>query len=127
MMVRDEIAGWLMGMDAYNPAGRASGSRPMAVDRIGLSGASTAQSRSRSSVWLSRSMAARSRNACSRCRPAPTTGYFPASYGCGLTPSRSGLAQKRRGAEHGRSRPLIETARARSTRRVTPRTRSSCH
>jgi hypothetical protein len=38
MMVRDEIAGWLMGMDAYNPAGRpfwleAYGGRPYRVER----------------------------------------------------------------------------------------------
>jgi uncharacterized protein DUF3987 len=38
MMVRDEIAGWLMGMDAYNPAGRAFwleayGGRPYRVER----------------------------------------------------------------------------------------------
>jgi hypothetical protein len=37
-MVRDEIAGWLMGMDAYNPAGRpfwleAYGGRPYRVER----------------------------------------------------------------------------------------------
>ena len=38
MMVRDEIAGWLMGMEAYNPAGRAFwleayGGRPYRVER----------------------------------------------------------------------------------------------
>ena len=38
MVVRDEIAGWLMGMDAYNPAGRAFwleayGGRPYRVER----------------------------------------------------------------------------------------------
>jgi hypothetical protein len=38
VMVRDEIAGWLMGMDAYNPAGRAFwleayGGRPYRVER----------------------------------------------------------------------------------------------
>jgi hypothetical protein len=38
MMVRDEIAGWLTGMDAYNPAGRAFwleayGGRPYRVER----------------------------------------------------------------------------------------------
>jgi hypothetical protein len=38
MMVRDEIAGWLSGMDAYNPAGRAFwleayGGRPYRVER----------------------------------------------------------------------------------------------
>jgi hypothetical protein len=38
MMVRDEIAGWLMGMEAYNPAGRpfwleAYGGRPYRVER----------------------------------------------------------------------------------------------
>jgi hypothetical protein len=38
MMVRDEVAGWLMGMDAYNPAGRpfwleAYGGRPYRVER----------------------------------------------------------------------------------------------
>jgi Protein of unknown function (DUF3987) len=38
VMIRDEIAGWLMGMDAYNPAGRAFwieayGGRPYRVER----------------------------------------------------------------------------------------------
>jgi hypothetical protein len=38
MMVRDEVAGWLMGMNAYNPAGRAFwlegyGGRPYRVER----------------------------------------------------------------------------------------------
>jgi Protein of unknown function (DUF3987) len=38
LMIRDEIAGWLMGMDAYNPAGRAFwieayGGRPYRVER----------------------------------------------------------------------------------------------
>ena len=36
-------------------------------------------------------MAARSLNGCLNCRPAPTTGCFHASYGCGRIPSRFGV------------------------------------
>jgi hypothetical protein len=94
-MVRDEIAGWLMGMDAYNPAGRAFGSKPMAAGLTGLKGASTARSRLKLRAWLSRSTAARNPSACANSRMAPMTGCFRACNGRGPTPSHSGSASKR--------------------------------
>ena len=78
----------------------------------GRAAQATARSRSRSSAWSSPSMAARSRNGCPSCRPAPTTGCFRASYGCGPTPSRFGAGRRRPNVDMG-DRGARSPARAR--------------
>ena len=81
VMVRDEIAGWLMGMEAYNPAGRAFwleayGGRPYRVR--------AAQARRMKPIEIERLavavyVAARNLNGCIRAgdRKPLTTGCFP--------------------------------------------------
>ena len=122
MMVRDEIAGWLMGMEAYNPAGRAFWLEAYGGILTGLNGASTAPNRSRSSAWQSPFMAARNRSGSPSSQTAPTTGCFRASYGCGPTPSRFGVERRRR-MSTGRSRRSIACASS-TWSRVIRRTRS---
>jgi Protein of unknown function (DUF3987) len=111
VMVRDEIAGWLTGMEAYNPAGRAFwleayGGRPYRVER---------RKHGAEPIEIERlalaATAARNLNDCPSWRPAPTMGCFRASYGCGPTQSRFGVARRRR-MSTGRSRPR-SLARAR--------------
>ena len=108
-IVRDEIAGWLTGMEAYNPAGRAFWLEAYGGCPIGSNGASTARSRSRSRVWLSPSTAARSPNDCPSWRPAPTTGCFHASSGCGPTLCHFVVGRQRR-MSPGRLRRSIACA-----------------
>ena len=124
MMVRDEIAGWLTGMDAYNPAGRAFWLEAYGGRPIGLNAASTARSRSRSSAWPSQSTAAHNRNGFSSWRPAPTTDCFRASCGSGPTPSGFG-SERKRPTPRGRSRRSIGCVSSTLLRAI-PRARSSC-
>jgi putative DNA primase/helicase len=95
VVVRDEIAGWLTGMDAYNPAGRAFwieayGGRHYRVERR-KHGAEPIDIEH----LLSQSMAARNRSGCQNSHTAPMTGCFLASNGRGQTPSHSGAERLR--------------------------------
>jgi hypothetical protein len=121
-MVRDEIAGWLMGMDAYNPAGRpfwleAYGGRPYRVER---------RKHGTEPIEIERLAVAvyggTQPDRLSELRPALTTACFRASSGCGPIRRRSGAARRRR-MSTWRSRRSIACASS-TLRRVIRRTRS---